>query len=274
MTQSVVKHSLNWIGANLPPKEELVYAFPGKQAALLLRLAENCALTDQPFWTFSREAFQGSGLAKALAEPFREVRDGRGFAIVRGLPVENLPVELIKYIFWGFGTFFGKGQSQSNLGDRIGEVSDVTHIDPHARGYRNSKELTLHTDICDMIAMLAVRSAKSGGDSAVASAHAIHDLFAAERPDLLPVLYEGYFNHRRGEEAPNEAPVTPHRVPVFSVTDGALSIRYVRPYILHGLKAKGEEHPQLIEALDLLEDFAERGQIQLPFGARRGTDPQ
>jgi len=36
---------------------------------------------------------------------------------------------------------------------------------------------------------------------------------------------------RRGEEAPEDAPVTPYRVPVFSTQDGILSGRYVRGVI-------------------------------------------
>jgi hypothetical protein len=259
--ETTLRSQEGWIGTELPPKELLRHDLPAHAIAQLADTARTLAQTGQAFWNFNAAHFANPELAQALAGPFQEVRGGRGFAILRGLPVGGLPVEVIKFIYWGFGTFLGAGQSQSNLGDRIGEVTDVTHIDPHARGYRNSKELDLHTDICDIISLLAVRAAKSGGESSVASAHAIHRLFQRERPDLLETLYEGYFNHRRGEEAPGEEPVTPHRVPVFSITEGALSIRYVRPYIVHGLKAKGEERPQLIEALDVLDQFAQRVKV-------------
>jgi hypothetical protein len=209
--------------------------------------------------------FSDPELTAALAAPFCEVQNGRGFAIIRGLPVADLPLDVVKVAYWGLGTLIGRGQSQSNLGDLVGEVADLTDRDPHARGYRSANELNLHTDICDMIALLAVRSAKSGGLSSVASAFSVHNLFLSERPDLLPALYAGARNHRRGEEAPDEEPVTPHRVPVFSVTDNALSIRYVRPYITHGLKATGESNPALIEALDVLDGFADRVKATFPL---------
>ena len=149
--------------------------------------------------------FSDPELTAALAEPFCEVQNGRGFAIIRGLPVADLPLDVVKVAYWGLGALIGRGQSQSNLGDLVGQVADVTDRDPHARGYRSAKELNLHTDICDMIALLSVRSAKAGGLSSVASAFSVYNLFLSERPDLLPALYAGARNHRRGEQAPTRS---------------------------------------------------------------------
>jgi len=254
-----------WIGKNLPSKDALAFRLPAAAVDHLIRTARGLMNAGRPFSASRRVDFLAPELIAALAAPLDEVRNGRGFAVIRSLPVAGLPLDVVKVAYWGIGTLIGCAQSQSNLGDRIGEVADVTDRDPHARGYRSAKELTLHTDICDMIALLAVRSAKSGGSSAVASAFAVHNLFLSERPDLLPALYAGARNHRRGEEADGEEPVTPHRVPVFSVTDGALSIRYVGPYITHGLQATGESNPNLIEALDALDGFAERVKVTFPL---------
>ena len=57
---------------------------------------------------------------------------------------------------------------------------------------------------------------------------AIHNEIAATRPDLLPVLYRGFPYHRRGEEAADQPCVTPYDIPVFSVTDGQMSVFMVR----------------------------------------------
>jgi hypothetical protein len=261
----VVSGRRAWTGGDLPPKDALAFALPAAAVARLVQVASALAETRRPLSNFRSADFSDPGLAAALAAPFREVQNGRGFAIIRSLPVADLPLNVVKIAYWGLGTLIGRGQSQSNLGDVIGEVADVTDRDPYARGYRSSKELMLHTDICDMIALLAVRSAKVGGLSSVASAFSVHNLFLSERPDLLPALYAGARNHRRGEHAPAEAPVTPHRVPVFSVTDNAFSIRYVRPYITHGLKATGESNPALLEALDVLDNFADRVKATFPL---------
>ncbi len=254
-----------WIGRDLPPKEAEVFRLPPAAVERLVHVAGALAKIGRPLSACRRVDFLDPELNAALEAPFEEVRNGRGYAVLRGLPANELPLDVLKIAWWGLGTLIGRGQSQSNLGDLVGEVADATDRDPHARGYRSARELTLHTDICDMIALLAVRSAKSGGLSSVASAFSVHNLFLRERPDLLPTLYLGGRNHRRGEEAPGEAPVTPHRVPVFSVTHCALSIRYVRPYIVHGLKATGDSNPRLIEALDALDGFADRVKVTFPL---------
>ena len=245
----------------------MAFTLPRAAVERLVRIASALAETRRPFSNFRTVDFSDPELTAALAAAFCEVQNGRGFAIIRGLPVADLPLDVVKVAYWGLGTLIGRGQSQSNFGDVIGEVADVTHRDPHARGYRTAKELSLHTDICDMIALLAVRSAKTGGDSSVASAFSVHNLFLSERPDCLPALYAGARNHRRGEQAPDEEPVTPHKVPVFSVTGNALSIRYVRPYITHGLQATGESNPALLEALDVLDGFADRVKATFPLAA-------
>jgi hypothetical protein len=43
-------------------------------------------------------------------------------------------------IFWGIGTYLGRGLSQSVLGDRLGHVKDFSREDPLARAYRNKQE--------------------------------------------------------------------------------------------------------------------------------------
>lgn len=245
-----------WTGATLPPRPALVRNLPPSAASLLRDLAGAAQRSGVAPWDLTRWHFNHPALAVFFGELFAEVRDGRGFAIIGNIPVD-LPLPTVKLLWWGIGTFFGRGQSQSNLGDRIGEVLDVTDSDPGARGYRSRKELHLHTDICDMIALLAVRQARSGGETSLASAHAVHALLRARHPDLLARLEQGYHYHRRGEEAPTEAPITPHKVPVFSRAEGVLSLRFVRPYMEQALRADGRSDPDLIAAFDALEATAE-----------------
>jgi hypothetical protein len=254
-----------WIGKNLAAKDAQAFVLPSAAVERLIQVANALVRIGRPLSACRRVDFLDPELIAALEAPFDEVRNGRGFAVLRGFPVVGPSPDVLRVAWWGLGTLIGRGQSQSNLGDLVGEVVDVTDRDPHARGYRSARELTLHTDICDMIALLSVRAAKAGGLSSVASAFSVHNLFLRERPDLLPALYAGARNHRRGEEAPGEAPVTPHRVPVFSVTDGALSIRYVRPYITHGLEATGQTNPRLIEAIDALDGYADRVKVTFPL---------
>lgn len=265
------KGSPLWTHETFQGKEDFSYSLEIRECVLLIRALDRILDlygTDYPFWHLERSVFQDLQLAPFFAQVKAELSIGRGFGVICNLPIQGLSLPEIKALYWIVGSFFGAGQSQSNLGDRLGEVINVTDEDPHARGYRSDRELHLHTDICDIIALLAVRQAQSGGESFLASAAAIHRLFQQERPDLLARLKEGYFYHRRGEHAPDEEPITPHKVPVFSQVGGILSLRYVRPYMEHALKVQGKIDPQLIEAFDQLDRYAE--QIKVNFSLEPG----
>src|SRR5262245_14249962 len=150
----------------------------------------------------------------------KEVLHGKGFVVLRGLSGDRYAPDDQAAIFWGLGSHLGRAVSQSAMGDRIGHVTDVGGQDRRERAYRNSRELTMHTDRCDVIGMLCLVKALRGGVSGYTSAHAIYNEILATRPALLEPLFRGFRYHRRGEQAPGEPPITPERVPVLSEWQG------------------------------------------------------
>lgn len=212
----------------------------------------------------------------ALAEPIAELRhelvDRSGFALVEGVPVEELELQEIEMVFWAIGLHLGTPVSQSVMGERLGHVTDVTATDPDARAYRNKSELTPHTDPADLLTFLCIHPAAHGGVSRFVSSMAIHEEIRRRRPDLLERLYRGYHYHRGGENRPGSAPVTPHRVPVFSRHQGLTSCRYVRYYI----EVAADEDDTITldetdrEAFDLLEELAADPNLHFEFTLKSG----
>jgi Taurine catabolism dioxygenase TauD, TfdA family len=49
-----------------------------------------------------------------------------------------------------------------------------------------------HIDRCDVVALLCLRRAKSGGLSTIVSSMAVHNVMAERRPDLLNVLAQKF----------------------------------------------------------------------------------
>src|ERR1700741_3400908 len=92
-----------------------------------------------------RGHFAVPSLRLVIYEIRREIEDRRGFVVLRRLPVEDYSKDEIGMIFWGIGTYLGRGLSQSVLGDRLGHVKDFSREDPLARAYRNKQELSPHT---------------------------------------------------------------------------------------------------------------------------------
>jgi len=88
-----------------------------------------------------REHFEVPTLRPVVEEIRRQAEDGRGFVLLRRLPIEDYSKDDLALIFWGVGTHLGRGLSQSVLGDRLGHVKDFSREDPGARAYRNKQEL-------------------------------------------------------------------------------------------------------------------------------------
>lgn len=218
-----------------------------------------------------REHFPLPALQPLIAKVRREVTDGRGFVVLRGLPVETYSKDEIGMLYWGIGTHLGTGLSQSVMGDRLGHVKDFSREDPLARAYRNKQELSPHTDLSDLVGLACLRSARSGGVSRLASAITIHNIMLAEHPEYLERLYQGFIFHRRGEEKPGDSPVTPYRVPVFSNMDGQVSVRYVRTYVEAGMAHVGTPIDDFDRAtLDFFEATSKRPDVMLEFTLEPG----
>jgi TfdA family taurine catabolism dioxygenase TauD len=218
-----------------------------------------------------REHFPVPAIADELAALRDEIVGGRGFFMVRGFPIDRYDPKDLEILYWGIGTHFGIGRSQSVLGDRVGHIVDMTKTDPHARAYRNKMELTLHTDLCDVIAMLSLQKSARGGMSLLASAPAIHNELLARHPEHLEALYRGGAYHRMNEEGPGESPFTPHDVPAFSVRDGQLSCRYIRELMEAGCDLAGHPlDPQATAAFDALDAIAARPDMCLRFVMQPG----
>jgi hypothetical protein len=49
-----------------------------------------------------------------------EVLDGRGFVLLRGMPVEDRPIAETAMAYWGVGTYFGNARSQNAQGHLLG----------------------------------------------------------------------------------------------------------------------------------------------------------
>jgi hypothetical protein len=221
--------------------------------------------------SLQREHFPLPSLRPVFDEIGYQIKDGRGFMVVRRLPVEDYSKDEIGIMFWGLGTHLGHGLSQSVMGDRLGHVKDFSREDPLARAYRNKQELSPHTDFCDLIGLLCLRSAKSGGVSRLTSAISVHNAMLEECPEALARLYRGYVFHRRGEEQPGELPCTPYRVPIFSNTEGKLSARYVRTYVEAGEAAAGRPMGEAeLAVLDRFEAVTKRPELMLEFTLRPG----
>lgn len=257
-----IRGAAAWLGSDFRSKADFTLAFTPEQLAEIDQAVRACSARGLNLSTVSRADFPLPHTAPLLAQTFDELKQGRGIVILRGIDPARYTLEQLEMIYWGLGTYLGEGVSQSVLGDRLGHVKDTTATDPHARAYRNKQELTPHTDRADIVGLMCVRSARSGGVSLATSSLAVHNELAARYPQYLQPLHDGFFYHRRGEQAPGEAPVTAHRIPVYAWLDQQLSCHYVRSYIESAPK---DGAPPLTELQRQALDTLERLTYELAF---------
>jgi Taurine catabolism dioxygenase TauD, TfdA family len=220
----------------------------------------------------TRDDFPLARLSRELAAVARELEHGRGVVLLRGLPVERYTEDELRQLYWGLGVHLGTPRHQNAQGELIGEVRDevrvygtVQELKPAATGEaptsrykaRSSGPLRFHTDRVDVVALLCVRQAVSGGLSKVVSSVAVHNEMLARRPDLHGLLFGDYHRTRQGEEAGGEGSV--YALPVWGVRDGRFTSQYSRTFV--EAAQRRPDVPRLSaaqdEALDLLAELCE-----------------
>ena len=224
-----------------------------------------------PVHELTKTDFRFDGLRRKLERGYAEVRSGKGFVVLRGLPLEGLSLEQFTACAWGVGTYFGRALSQNAQGELVTSVVDATAEDATPRMYRSNLELRPHSDITAMISLACWNKSQSGGASIIVSGVTVHDAIRERAPRLLEPLYRGYHYHRLGEEGPGEEPATPYRVPVFANRNGRLSCRYQRSGIAGGHRELGVPLDERdLEAMNLFDSIAAAPENRLAFFLERG----
>lgn len=202
----------------------------------------------------------------------KDVLEGRGFAVVRGLAPERLDRSQIAAAFIGLAAYWGALRPQNAAGHVLGHVKDLgrSSADPTARLYQTHERQTYHTDSCDVVALMCLQPAKAGGRSSLVSSVTIHNEMQRRAPDLAARLFQPIETDRRGEEGPGERPW--FSIPVFNWHAGRFAGIYQRQYIESARRFEGvaplSKHQ--IAALDLLDQLVEDPCLHLELDFQPG----
>ena len=237
-------------------------------------LAETGRMDTTSNATISRHAVDPARVpqaAKFMAQIEHEVMAGRGFALLRGLD-PSLPDATMKAAYWVMGALMGKAVSQNVHGETLTDVRDYGKPmhGKKVRSYETNANLKLHTDRAEMVGLLCLRPARSGGLSSVCSSIAVYNAMLAEHPDLLEPLFTG--PHCVRNEAAGKSFF--YRMPVLSIEDGALSCRYSRNNLDTAMRYGAPYTQAEKDAIDMFDRYAadpgfcldmmlQRGEIQL-----------
>jgi len=213
--------------------------------------------TQKPLGHISKYDFPLDNLGNILNGLKKELLIGRGFQLLKGLPVNNYSTEICAIMFCGIGSYLGSARSQNSSGHLLGHVRDTgaDEKDFKTRIYQTNARQSFHTDSCDAVGLLCLKKARKGGSSMLASSVTAYNEIAKKRPDLLPSLFNPVAYDRRGENKKEEQEF--FTIPVFNWFENHLTCIYHRTYI--DSAQRFEDAPKLTpeqkEVLDLLDEL-------------------
>lgn len=156
-----------------------------------------------PTQELTQATFPLDGLADAALGWRHLVHDGLGCARIRGFPVERWTQAQAERAYWGLGLYLGRPGAQNPEGELLGHVTDYgERADrPEVRLYRTAANIRYHCDAADMVGLLCLRPARSGGASRLVSSVSLFNAILEREPQLAPTLFEPMLMDARGEGA-------------------------------------------------------------------------
>jgi hypothetical protein len=219
-----------WQGKKIQNDPAWIVHWNSEQIAELESAADHFLSSGIALEEITPESFPLKKLAPFIAETLDELLCGRGFVMLRGLPIKGWSIEKTAAIYMGLGRHMGSLRSSNGKGHLLGHVRDQgAKVEAGARFYQTNRKLDYHTDSADIVGLLCLQKAKAGGESFIASSMALYNQMIERRPDLLPALFTPYPTDRRGEVPEGQDPW--FEIPIFNWYQGHLSCVYLRHYI-------------------------------------------
>ncbi|KAF8831830.1 hypothetical protein HHX47_DHR1001300 [Lentinula edodes] len=172
--------------------------------------------------------------------------------------------------FKGISSHVGSARGkQDGTGAVLAHIKDLTLSHAHEKGgignaaYTTDKQV-FHTDVGDLIALIALATAAEGGVSRISSSGRVYNELAATRPDLIKILSEPWIlDTFGGQTGYTTRPLLYHE-------DGHIIIQYSRRHFTgYGNQHRSSDIPPITEAqaeaLDAVHFLAEKYSLGLNF---------
>ncbi|KAH7095075.1 hypothetical protein FB567DRAFT_556427 [Paraphoma chrysanthemicola] len=183
--------------------ERWTHVFSADEIREISDAADKFIASGTPLTGITKEKFELAGFSKFLVPLRKELIDGKGFILFKGLPVQEWGNRKSAVAYMGLGTYLGYFVSQNSRGHVLGHVKDLgedaTQIDK-VRIYRTNARQFFHADDADLVGLLCVAKALEGGESDLVSSHSVWNDLQQHNPDVAELLTKPiwYFD-RKGE---------------------------------------------------------------------------
>ncbi|KAF7987106.1 hypothetical protein HWV62_295 [Athelia sp. TMB] len=257
---------LVWEGSDWKDEKQWIYPLTTSDLSEIAQAVKHFRSLDKPLGFVSRSTFPLHALGSVLSEVAREVHNGRGFSMIRGIPVDLYSREDIMIIYAGVSSYIGdlRGIFDPN-GTMVGHVADLSGA--HGKGAIGAPAYTadpqvFHTDDGDLVGLLTLQTAAEGGLSKISSVWRVYNHLAETRPDLIGTLSQSWPYDGFGGDPPYTVR------PLLTYLDGRMIVQFARRYFT-GFQAlpRSNNIPPIseaqAEALDTLQFLAEKYALRI-----------
>ena len=247
-----------WTGRELEGDTSWIHALTADAIASIDAALAAVKAKGLKFPHFGKADFPLDPQALKLPQHANELENGRGFVLLRGLPIERYSDDDINIIYYGIGLHLGEPVRQNPKGELLGSVMNVGDTSlKTTRVYETNLYLPYHSDPSDVVGLLCVRKAKSGGVSSLVSVAAVYNELLEHHPEFLGIYYRPMYFAHLCEPLPSLSPI-------FSHHQGKLSCRYLRQYIELGHEIREQPLSKVeFEALDLFDSIIHKASIRV-----------
>jgi len=211
------------------------------------------------------DQFDLGAFAPRLQQIYAGIKQGLGLALIKGLPIDELALIDVATIYWGIGLHLGQATPNNPDGDMLGHITDLgkTQKDANTRGYQTRESMDYHCDQSDIVGLMCIRTAKSGGVSKVASSVAVFNELLETHPEYAQALAQPLYWSKLGEYAEGDKPY--YQSPVFNFLDGKLCVSFGPTHIEKGHDLPGIPPLNRLQrdAIHMAEQIADQNRFDM-----------
>lgn len=266
-----------WRGAEVDAAAVTVTLDAAERDAVL-RFADEYHAHPLPAVLVTETAYESKRFQQVAHRVRKCLQQGPGFCLVDRLPVDEMPEEAARAAYWLLSSLVSRPVAQKLDGTMIYDVHDTGKKADPGSGVRPDKtniDLTFHNDnsynalMPEVVALLCLRPAKSGGRSRVISFDTVFNTLCERAPDALPRLFQPFWFDRQREHFPDEEPT--FAAPIFSEVDGKIQGRLGLHQVRNAYAMRGEElDPAGREAVSALEAVFADPELCFEFDMQAG----
>jgi hypothetical protein len=261
-----------WKNSHVRENRTWEFSLSDDQRNELVRVTRAAITDGATIDTITIDQFPLRGLTDVIDKINHDLSQGLGFVLLQKFPVDLLSNDEIELAYYGLGLHLGTPVRQNSNYELLSHIRDdrIEQNGQIKRLYRTRERQDFHTDAADIIGLLCLHKAKSGGESKIVSSPTLYAEMMSRRPDLVdelrvPLVWDKQDEHKEGETPWFALP------PIFDL-NGEARIFYVGWYIRNA--QRWPEVPRLtekqLEAMELLESIANDPEFYLEMDFEPG----